>query len=199
MTKSILLAGNPLCVRWIINIEMNLKNIIEIVKQKNRVGQKVLYERYVNTFFRLSFRYVKKQNDAEDCVMEAFMKIFEGLQQFDYQSDIQTEAWMKRIVVNQSLKCLRKRNALLITDFQESTFTDIADENYIEEDLSAKQILELILQLPDGYRTVFNLYIIEGYSHSEIGELLGISENTSKSQLFKAKRALKQLLNKEIL
>ena len=120
MTKSILLAGNPLCVRWIINIEMNLKNIIEIVKQKNRVGQKILYERYVNTFFRLSFRYVKKQNDAEDCVMEAFMKIFEGLQQFDYQSDIQTEAWMKRIVVNQSLKCLRKRNALLIIDFQEN-------------------------------------------------------------------------------
>jgi RNA polymerase sigma-70 factor, ECF subfamily len=178
---------------------MNLQNIITIAKHGNSAGQKALYERYAGVFFRLSFRYVKEQNDAEDCMMEAFIKIFDSLQNFDYQTDAQTEAWMKRILVNQSLKCLRKRNTLLVTDFQENIISEIADENLADDDLSAKQILDLIIQLPDGYRTVFNLYVIEGYSHSEIAELLGVSESTSKSQLFKAKRALRKLLSKEIL
>lgn len=177
---------------------MNLKDTITVAKHGNREGQKALYEHYVGVFFRLSFRYVKEYNDAEDCTMETFMKIFNSLQNFDYQTDAQTESWMKRILVNQSLKCLRKRNTLLITDFQENDILEVADENFTDDDLSAKQILNLIIQLPHGYRTVFNLYVVEGYSHSEIAELLGISENTSKSQLFKAKRVLRQLLKNEI-
>ncbi|MDZ7936540.1 MAG: sigma-70 family RNA polymerase sigma factor [Emticicia sp.] len=108
----------------------------------------------------------------------------------------QTEAWMKRIVVNQSLKILRKTKTLL---YQQITEDDFAESNEIgiEDEMTAQELMALIANLPYGYRTVFNMYVIEGYTHTEIAETLNITEGTSRSQLFKAKAMMKQSLEKQ--
>lgn len=175
---------------------MNLQHLIASCKTADRKSQKALFDRFSKTFLRLSFRYLNDRQYAEDACLEAFALIFENLQRFDYQSDAQTEAWMKRIVVNQSLKILRKTKTLLYQQITEDDFTE-TNEIGIEDELSAQEIMTLITKLPDGYRTVFNMYVIEGYSHTEISEMLNISEGTSRSQLFKAKAMIKQSLEKQ--
>lgn len=176
---------------------MTLKDNIQDIKQKKRSAQKALFDAFAKVFYRLSLRYVCQQQDAEDCVLESFMKIFEGIETFQYQSEAQTEAWMKRIVVNQSLKTLRKRNALFIVQLPNEDFCEDLEDS-VNNEISAKELLELIAQLPDGYRTVFNMYEIEGYTHQEIAHILNITEATSRSQLFKAKRLLKEKLTRAL-
>ena len=174
---------------------MSLATNISNCKKGKREAQKWLFDVYAKVFFKLSKRYVLNVVDAEDCVLEAFMKIFEGLKTFEYQSDGQTEAWMKRIVVNQSLKHLRKQNTLFIVQLPHEEYAEEAN-NEIDEAISATELLTCIAQLPDGYRTIFNMYEIEGYSHQEIAQTLNITESTSRSQLFKAKRILQEKLKK---
>lgn len=174
---------------------MNLQSLIISCKTGDRKAQKALFEGFSKTFLRLSFRYLNDRHYAEDACLEAFTLVFEGFKHFNYQSDAQTEAWMKRIVVNQSLKILRKTKSLLYQQITEEDFVE-STEIGIEDDLTGRELLELITNLPDGYRTVFNLYVIEGYSHIEIAQILNITEGTSRSQLFKAKVMLKQSLEK---
>lgn len=175
---------------------MNLQRLIASCKTADREAQKFLFDGFSKTFLRLSFRYLNDRQYAEDACLEAFALIFENLQKFDYQSDAQAEAWMKRIVVNQSLKILRKTKTLLYQQITEDDFTE-SNEVGVEDYLSVQELMALILNLPDGYRTVFNMYVIEGYSHTEIAEILNISEGTSRSQLFKAKAMMKQSLEKQ--
>ncbi|WP_305951858.1 RNA polymerase sigma factor [Emticicia oligotrophica] len=175
---------------------MNLQRLIASCRTADRKAQKTLFDGFSKTFLRLSFRYLNDHQYAEDACLEAFALIFEKLQSFDYQSDSQTEAWMKRIVVNQSLKILRKTKTLLYQQITDDDFTE-TNEIGIEDELSAQEIMALIMNLPDGYRTVFNMYVIEGYSHTEIAEILNITEGTSRSQLFKAKAMMKQSLEKQ--
>jgi RNA polymerase sigma factor (sigma-70 family) len=174
---------------------MNLQSLIQFCKTGDRKAQKTLFEGFSKTFLRLSFRYLNDRQYAEDACLEAFTLIFEGLKNFEYQSDAQTEAWMKRIVINQSLKVLRKNKTLLYQQIQEDDFIE-SNEISIEDELSGKELLEFITSLPDGYRTVFNMYVIEGYAHNEIATILNISEGTSRSQLFKAKAMMKQIIEK---
>ncbi|PLK43144.1 RNA polymerase sigma factor [Emticicia sp. TH156] len=170
---------------------MNLNVTIQHCKAGNRKAQKTIFDLFSKTFLRLSFRYLNDRQYAEDACLEAFALIFESLKAFDYQSDAQTEAWMKRIVVNQSLKILRRNKNFL---FQSLSDEDPLESTNIgiEDDMSGREILELISSLPDGYRAVFNLYVIEGYTHTEIASALNITEGTSRSQLFKAKMMLKK-------
>ncbi len=172
---------------------MNIKTLIHHCKAGDRKAQKALFEGFSRNFLRLSFRYLNDKHYAEDACLEGFYLIFEGLKLFEYQSDAQTEAWMKRIVVNQSLKILRKNKTLLFLQIREDDFIE-SNEIGIEDDLTGRELLELIANLPDGYRTVFNMYVVEGYSHSEISAILNITEGTSRSQLFKAKAMLKQMI-----
>lgn len=175
---------------------MNLQRLIESCKTADRKAQKILFERFSKTFLRLSFRYLNDRQYAEDACLEAFTLIFEHFRVFEYQSDAQTEAWMKRIVVNQSLKILRKTKMLLYQQITEDDFTE-SNEISIEDEMTAQELMVLIANLPDGYRTVFNMYVIEGYMHAEIAEMLNITEGTSRSQLFKAKAMMKQSLEKQ--
>jgi RNA polymerase sigma-70 factor (ECF subfamily) len=145
--------------------------------------------------FRLSCRYIKVQEDAEDVVIRAFNKVFENISRFAYEGPGSLEGWIRKIVVNESLMWLRKRHNFNMTESIEDTLPQI-DLSSLGE-LDAMEIYELIAQLPIGYRTVFNLFVIEGYNHEEIAAMLSISEGTSRSQLFKAKSLLKKALTRE--
>ena len=139
-------------------------------------------------------RYVKNREDAEEIMLDGFYKFFKNLSSFTYQSDAALFAWMKRIMINECLMFLRKKNVFTIASDL------IAEEVSLQEEalnnLSAAEIFNLVVQLPVGYRTVFNLYEIEGMSHKEIAVLLNISEGTSKSQLSKSKNLLQKMLIK---
>ncbi len=155
-------------------------------------AQQTLYERYAARMYRICFRYVREELQAEDLLISGFMKVFNRLDQFEYRNDGSLEAWIKKIMVNESLMYLRKRyNFNLVT---EAEAHHLEADTTLESQLAAEEIYALILGLPTGYRTVFNLFVIEGYSHQEIAEQLNISENTSKSQLSKARAALRNLL-----
>jgi RNA polymerase sigma-70 factor (ECF subfamily) len=139
-------------------------------------------------------QYVKNNDIAEEVLLTGFMKVFKYLH--TYSGEGSFEGWIRRIMVNESISQLRKEKQLFFKD--ESAIENSMDHvAYIETGLEVDEIQKLIDSLPDGYRTVFVLYAVEGYKHSEIAELLQISESTSKSQLFKARKMLQSLINKE--
>lgn len=153
----------------------------------DRRAQRQLYETYSGKFLAICLRYLKDREQAEDVMIQSFMKIFEKLPQFQAKGSF--EGWMKRIVVTQSLMALRSSPQLTVSlDEASNTFDGPEEMTHLE----AAELMALVQNLPLGYRTVFNLYAIEGYSHQEIGELLGISESGSKSQLNRARGALKE-------
>lgn len=153
----------------------------------DRLAQRQLYDTYSRKFMALCLRYLKDREQAEDVMIQSFMKIFEKLTQFEAKGSF--EGWMKRIVVTQALMALRSSPQLTVSLDEAGDSIDGPEEM---THLEAEELMELVRNLPLGYRTVFNLYAIEGYSHQEIGALLGISESTSKSQLNRARSVLKE-------
>lgn len=143
--------------------------------------------------FLLSYRYVKQKEDVEEIVSEGFIKILLNLPKVEFKSVASFEAWMRKIMVNECLMFLRKRKK---TSDDLSAIESALDSSDIEFEQEAQYLLELVLSLPEGYRTVFNLYVIEGYSHKEISQKLKIAEGTSRSQLTKARSLLKKKYQK---
>jgi RNA polymerase sigma factor (sigma-70 family) len=174
---------------------MDLEKIINLCKKGDRTSQKMLYGKYITVLYKLSLRYIANVEDAEDCTSEAFVRIFEKIKKFEFREINSFEVWMKQIVINQSLMCLRKRKTMLFYDINLYENEHFEDLNF--EKIDADLILEKVMSLPDGYRTVFNLYVIEGFTHAEIADMLGISPNTSKTQLHKAKLSLQKALGPE--
>ncbi|MBK9736993.1 MAG: sigma-70 family RNA polymerase sigma factor [Saprospiraceae bacterium] len=167
-----------------------------IVKCKNQEAeaQKALYEMYKDQMFAICMRYVKLSHDAEDVFIDAFFKILTKIDHFKGEGSF--EGWMRRIMVNESLMYLRKKNNLRMT--VELPEQDIADITPTDEDsLTFDEIMAVMDELPAGYRTVFNLYVFEDFKHREIADILGISINTSKSQLILAKKRLLELIKKK--
>jgi len=165
-----------------------LHQLIEQCQHGNAFAQRRLYDQYVSRLHRVSLRYVRHEPEAEEVLMNAFLKIFRSLPTFVYRDDNGLEAWLRRIVVTEALLHLRANRALpLFRDDDERVAETVATDPLPDSDLDAEQIYELIRELPPGYRTVFNLYAIEGYTHREIAAQLHISENTPKSQLSKAR------------
>ncbi len=166
--------------------------LIEACKQENRRAQQTLYDRYSPLLFGVCKRYVKNREDAEDILVEAFFKILTNIHSF--KGDGSFEGWMRRITVNEALMFLRKQhNFNLTVEINPQIDGDIDPVSPVDE-LAAQDILNLLDGLPTGYRTIFNLYAIEGFKHREIADFLGISINTSKSQLILAKKRLQELL-----
>jgi len=155
-------------------------------------AQRAFYEKYSGKFLAICCRYIKDRMAAEDVMVESMMRIFEKSSQFDFQGSF--EGWSKRLVINQALGYLRSKK-MLETDVEEIRETADTTESFLE----TEDLLQMIQELPSGYRMVFNLYAIEGYSHAEIAELLGISEGTSKSQLSRARAVLQEQLKKNEL
>jgi RNA polymerase sigma factor (sigma-70 family) len=156
----------------------------------DRLAQRQLYEAFSGKFLALCLRYLKDQEQAEDVMIQSFMKIFEKLSQFQGKGSF--EGWMKRIVVTQALMALRSNRSLILAISLEDAEKVQAPAAEALNQLEVAELMELVQSLPLGYRTVFNLFAIEGYSHQEIGELLGITESTSKSQLNRARSVLKE-------
>lgn len=168
------------------------KQLVEQCQQGNAFAQKRLFDQYANRLFRVSLRYVRQETEAEEVLMNGFLKAFRGIGSFSYRDDNGLEAWLRRIVVNEALQHLRANRHLPL--FQADDETQLDPEPLPDAGLDAERIYALIRELPPGYRTVFNLYAIEGYTHREIAEQLRISENTSKSQLSKARALLQTWL-----
>ncbi len=173
----------------------DLESIIQDCKIKKSGAQKQLYDRYKDILYAICIRYIKNATDAEDVFIEAFYKIFHHIDQ--YHGDGSFEGWMKRIVVNEALQFLRKKSRLaILTELTDHTPVppDREDEWYSPYEL--EEIMAAVQELPDGYRTIFNMYVFEEYKHREIAELLRISINTSKSQYLLAKKKLIDMLSK---
>ena len=171
---------------------MQVSTLIREAKHGSAAAQKCLFDLYASKMMLVCRRYVKSVEDAEEVLLDAFYKIFRALDQFSYQGDDAFQAWMKRIMVNESLMFLRKRSPFAVV--AESDAEDIPFPAEVLGSMSASEILLLIIQLPVGYRTVFNLHVIEGFSHPEIASMLGIREGTSRSQLAKAKQLLQKMI-----
>lgn len=143
---------------------------------------------------RVASRYVRNHADAEDVFMMAFTRVLANLDRFAPQGPGSLQAWVRRILINEALMWLRRRHNFSMTEvLEEGHSVDLSDLSR----LPAEDIIRFVDQLPDGYRTVFNLCVVEGYTHIEIAGLLNISESTSRTQLFKAKSLLKKMLTRE--
>lgn len=165
--------------------------IIEGCRRRNAQAQKSLYDRYAGKLHALCCRYIKEKMEAEDVFITAFTKILDRIDQ--YKGEGSFEGWMKRVVVNESLSYLRKNKTMYLEMDIEAADRE-PDYGRLENEMHTEDLMKLIETLPHGYRIVFNMYAIDGYSHKEIAEQLGISENTSKSQLSRARTVLQKSL-----
>ncbi|MGJ8743107.1 RNA polymerase sigma factor [Polaribacter sp.] len=171
----------------IISLHSKQKSLIKKAVDNNREAQQELFEQHSPKMLGVCRQYVKDMHHAEDLMLQGFLKVFTNLHSFKHEGSF--EGWIRRIMVNTCISYLRKKNVIDLSD-EEYVFNDAATESL--ENTSVEDIQKLIDKLPDGYKMVFNLFAIEGFKHSEIAIKLGISESTSKSQLFKARKLLQE-------
>lgn len=165
--------------------------LIQLCLKQDYSAQEFLYKKYAPRFLALILRYIPQRDDAEDVLVESIFKIFTKLDTFKKEGSF--EGWMKRLVVNDCLMFLRKNKMITVgIDTLNEVKTDVDDHFFMEKDLDAIKLV--IDSLPSGYKIIFNLYVVEGFKHKEIAQLLGISVNTSKSQLIHAKRSIRKQL-----
>lgn len=180
------------------NLDMDDKELVEGCLLENLIFQEKLYRKYCGKMMGLSLRYVKSREEAEDVVQEGFIKVFNHLKNFRF--DCALEGWIARIMVNTAITFYNRNRK---TAFEEDINNINEDINHncesVGQNLQAQDLLKLINMLPDGYKLVFNMFAIEGYSHKEISVMLGVTENTSKTQYFKARNYLKKLLEQQHL
>lgn len=173
---------------------MNGQALVKACLKGDSSAQKQLYNMYAAQMMGICYRYTKSVPDAEDVLQEGFIKVFQHL--YQYKSTGEPGAWIRRIMVNTALASLKKKEAyssdMLIP---EEHMHLVSDENP-DINIQVKELIELIRQLPPGYQTIFNLYAIDGFTHTEIGAMLGISESTSRSQYMRARKILINWLNK---
>ncbi len=171
-------------------------SIIEGCVAGKRSAQSALYRKSAAVMLAICLRYAQNHDEAEDILQEAFLKIFQNIS--SYRKEGSFEGWMKRIMINHALNYYRKNRKLpFLEDIESINETEIMeneDQSGVHAPISADKLTALIQMLPPGYRMVFNLYVFEEYSHKEISRELSISENTSKTQLLKARRMLRKKL-----
>ena len=169
---------------------MELELIRGCVKN-DRVSQKKLFDTYAGKFMAIAKRYMKEDMSAEDVLMEGFCKIYNNIKSFKGEGSF--EGWMRRIIVNTAINKIRKDNRDLLVYQEELVDKGGVEMMYIES-MSAKDMMNMIEKMPLGYRTVFNMFAIDGFSHKEIANELNIDEGTSRSQLSKARKFLQERL-----
>ena len=172
-------------------------NLVVECKKGSKKACYELYRLYSKAMLNIAFRIVGNIAEAEDVLQEAFLDAFSKVQ--DFRQDTTFGLWLKQIVVNRSINLLRKRKLELI-ELEGEQLENIADEGFEDDEevqYKAARVKEAIKELPEGYRLVISLYLLEGYDHEEIGQILNISENTSRTQFLRAKRKLIEILNKK--
>lgn len=177
----------------IINFYQNEKQLIKGSAAGKREAQKRLFDRYAPKMLGVCRRYVRDLHFAEDVMINGFVKVFQNLESFRFEGSF--EGWIRKIMVRECISYLRKQQFVVYdgTLYEET----VQKEQAQPESMDADYIELLIDALPEGYRAVFMLYVVEGYKHHEIADLLGVTENTSKSQLFKARKLLQEKLREQ--
>jgi len=173
-------------------------NIHEELIHRCRAGDQEayfrLYKLYSKAMYNVGYRITGSEADAEDVLQEGFISAFRNLE--NYRGDASFGSWLKKIVINKAINLLKKRKWEAMPEGEEFDIPEeTSDQEYMPQ-LKVEKVRQAIQQLPDGYRAVLSLYLLEGYDHQEIGEIMGITESTSKSQLNRAKNKLKELLIK---
>lgn len=182
-----------ICETKLLRLIVDDFKLISMVRKGKPEGHTLLYEKYRTYWFSICLRYNKNRDDSLDALQNALIIIFSKLNQFDSQKG-SFKSWSSKIVINENLQLLRKKNLQLELIDSRQEEIDSYTYDITEPAYTKKELIQMIQSLPDGYRAVFNLYVMEGYNHSEISEILNISVGTSKSQLSKAKRMLKNKL-----
>ena len=173
---------------------MNETEILNGVRRKERSAQTALFNLYKTHWYMICLRYNRDQDEAKDALQNGLIKIYSQIAKFDPAKG-NFKSWSSKILVNENLMLIRKRREIFSIDqIAESDYLTEQEEEAETERLSSEELTQLIQKLPDGYRVVFNMYVMEGYTHNEIASTLNISVGTSKSQLFKAKKLLQQQL-----
>jgi len=165
---------------------MSLKKLINKCKKKDNKAQSEIYQLYAGKLFALSLKYSRNYQEAQDNLQNGFITIFDKMEQFNFEGSF--EGWLKRIIINTALQTYREKNVLNLVTEQIPEEVDLEMD---EEQVSLDFLLKLIQELPNRYRLVFNLYVMDGYSHREIANMLRISEGTSKSNLSRARVILR--------
>ena len=178
----------------VVSLHKNYKSLIVKARRDNKRSQHQLFELFAPKMLSVCRQYIKNNDIAEEVMLSGFLKVFTHLKSF--KSEGSFEGWIRRIMINEAISQLRKDKKILFIDEKEiDNSKNFA--TYLETELEVEEIQKIIDGLPEGYKTVFMLYAVEGYKHSEISELLQISESTSKSQLFKARKMLRLIIEKQ--
>ena len=175
---------------------LNEENLIEQCIRKNRQAQETFFNHFYPDLYRIAMRYLSDHHEAEDAMILSFTKAFDKLAKFQYSGKGSLGKWIRTIVIHEAIRLLQKRKKLHFSDDLLQLNLSVEEANGLEQ-MQASDIQQMIEKLPAGYRTIFNLYVVEGFTHREIGKLLDISENTSKTQLKKARTSLMQTIQKE--
>jgi len=174
---------------------LELKEVIHHCKSQNQVAQGILFNTYYKKMYNLSMRILANHHDVEDVLIDSFTKVFDNIKRLEYRGENSLNKWIKTIVINESIRYVNARNKIKYDDdLPEYEMNTVFDSDLTGIDV--EQVYSLIEAMPAGYRMVFNLFAIEGYSHKEISEMLNITENTSKSQLRKARMNIIEKLSK---
>ena len=171
---------------------MTDEEIIEGCVKKNALAQKALYDKFAKKMMGVCLRYSDSQEEGEDILQNGFIQVFNKIDAFKSAGSL--EGWVRKIIVNTALTSLRRAKKLEANLEIEAIEEITEDTNHMSDALAAKELLKIMQSMPTGFKTVFNLHAIEGYSHKEIGELLGITEGTSKSQFSRAKTYLQKII-----
>ena len=172
---------------------MDYHQLVKDCLRGDSAAQRQLYEHFAGNMLGVCYRYTKSMVDAEDVLQEGFIMVFKNLHQFNFTGEL--GGWVRRIMVHSSIEYYRKHHKMLSVAELEETGKEPSVNPVAIARLDAKDLMALIQQLSPGYRMVFNLYAVEGYSHKEIGEIMGISEGASKSQLSRARAILKEQIS----
>lgn len=177
----------------VIQLFKNESQLLESAARGNRDAQRKLYEKHSGKMLSVCRQYVKDLQHAEDVMLNGFFKVFSHLE--DFRNEGSFQGWVRRIMIRESISFIRTQKKVEFQEDFQTEFSEISDP--ITSELNADHIQSLIDALPEGYKMVFLMYAVEGYKHSEIAKMLKISEGTSKSQLFKARKILQEKLNIE--
>ena len=170
----------------------SLEHIIKGCISGSNVSREKLYQLYAGKMWAICLRYSKDYDQAKDVLQDGFLKIFDKITQYEGRGHF--EGWMRKIIVNTAIAEYRKKRYLSIETMNQASYDSEVHEN-IECNISAEELMKIILELPPQYKLVFNLYAIEGYTHKEIADMLNISEGTSKSNLSRARDILQNKVN----
>ena len=175
---------------------LNEEELVKRCVNNDRHAQEFLFNQFYKDLYLIAMRYLSDHHDAEDVISESITKVFNSLKNFSYQGQGSLGRWVRTILINESIRLLKKRSLIQFNEDVKHMDFENSDANGLQQ-MQASDIIRMIEKLPTGYRTVFNLFVVEGYAHREIANMLHISENTSKTQLMKARNHLMNCIKEE--